>query len=256
MKTYLRSAAALAALCVTTHLSNLQAAEVILNESTLAEDGSTAVVIERQQGPYVAAWLGVAGGASATTSGGLKGAELQDGNGFAAGLKLGYYYQTPFFVRPSIELEVAYLNSEFNVGGNLEGRDGGRFAGGSDLQALVGTVNLVLALDLGAVRDQVGDFLAGFHPYIGVGAGAGYSSLEAFEGNVKGQGDGKNRKLRVDGGSKIDFAYQLMAGLEIDLDEDVSIFGEFKHMSLGGAGGGAVSDYQRDLWVFGCKLAY
>jgi opacity protein-like surface antigen len=212
---------------------------------------------ERESGPYVGAWLGAVTGGKASFREELRGAELGDSTGFTGGLKLGYSWQTPIFIRPSVEVEFAYLTDDLTPTGSVDGsaRKAGQIkSGGGDLNALVGTVNLVLALDLGGIRDQVGDFVAGLHPYIGIGVGGAYSSVERFETKVR--SGGGDEKIRVEGGSKIDFAHQLLAGLEIDLDDELSIFGEYKRISLDSTGSKSIRDYERDLWVFGCKFAY
>jgi opacity protein-like surface antigen len=255
MKHTLRTPAllALGALLLTTFVS--RAAEIPLNAIGEEPEGVTTELTERRDGPYFGVWLGAATGGKAAFREELRGAELGDSTGFTGGLKLGYYWLTPIFIRPAVEVEFAYLTDDLSPTGSVE--DGGRIkSGGSNLNALIGTVNFVLALDLGAIRDQVGDFAAGLHPYVGVGIGGAYSSVEKFETRVSSSSSRGGEKVRVEGGSKIDFAYQFLAGLEIEMDEDFSIFGEYKHISLDSTGSKAVLDYERDLWVFGCKFAY
>ncbi len=238
------------------------AAEIPLNAIGEQPEGVTTEITERKDGPYVAAWLGAATAGKASFREELRGADLGDSTGFAGGLKLGYSWQTPIFIRPSVELELAYLTDNLSPMGSIEDNSGRREvsrrikSGGTDLNALVGTVNFVLALDLGAIRDQVGDFVAGLHPYVGIGIGGAYSSVDKFETRARSSSSRNDEKIRVDGGSKIDFAYQFLAGLEIDLDDSFSIFGEYKHISLNSTGSEVIRDYERDLWVFGCKLAY
>jgi opacity protein-like surface antigen len=263
MTQFLRTCATLTTLAFVHFTATGFAGEVALNpaalqENTLEADGSTTERIERQHGPYFAAWLGAATGPTASTSGRLGGTHINDETGFAAGLKLGYYFRTPYFIRPSIEFELAYLKTDLALGGSAEGRNRERlgFSGSSDMNALVGTVNLVLALDLGSIREEVGDFLAGLHPYIGAGIGASYSSVENFDGKLNGRGSARDQKLHVEGGSKFGFAYQLMAGLEVELDDDVSLFGEYKRVSMDQTGASSIRDYETDLWIFGCKLSY
>lgn len=234
------------------------AAEIPLNALGEEPEGITTELTERESGPYVGAWLGAVTGGKASFRNDLRGGELGDSTGFTGGLKLGYSWQTPIFIRPSVEVEFAYLTDDLTPTGSVNGsvrKTGQLKSGGGDLSAIVGTVNLVLALDLGAIRDQVGEFVAALHPYIGVGVGGAYSSVDPFVAKVR-TSEGRNEKIRVDGGSKIGFAYQLLAGLEIDLDDELSIFGEYKRMSLEGTGSSSIRDYERDLWVFGCKFAY
>jgi opacity protein-like surface antigen len=219
-------------------------------------DSANSVVVERQEGPYIGLWLGAATDGSASFRSKLTGAKMESETGFAAGLKLGYYYRLPFAIRPSIEFELTYLNDDFGLSGTVDSRRSGRgsVSGGADIQTLIGTVNLVLALDLAAYRENVGDFWAAFHPYVGIGGGAAYSSLEGFDVRVKTR-DGR-KKLKVDGGSDFDFAYQLFTGLEFELDSDFSVFGEYKLIGINSTGSDAVRDYERDLWTIGCKFGY
>jgi opacity protein-like surface antigen len=234
-----------------------QAAEIPLNAIGETPEGVTTELTDRESGPYVGAWLGAVTGGRASFRNELRGAELGGSTGFTGGLKLGYSWQTPIFLRPSVEVEFAYLTDDLNPTGSVDGsgRNGGEIkTGGSHLNALVGTVNLVLALDLGAIRDRVGEFVAGLHPYIGIGVGGAYGNVQPFQAKVT--TDGEDEKIRVEGGSKIDFAHQLLAGLEIDLDDELSIFGEYKRISLDSTGSKSIRDYERDLWVFGCKFAY
>jgi hypothetical protein len=227
------------------------AGEVYLN--TL--DSGDRVLVERQQGPYVGLWLGAATGGRASFDGKLQGSRLESETGFTGGIKAGYYWRLPFAVRPALELDLGYLNDDFGLSGSANSDSGkGRVSGGGDIQALVGTVNFVLALDLGAYRDQVGDFFAALHPYVGIGAGGAYSSLDGFDVSAR-TNEGKKR-VRVDGGSSFDFAHQFLAGLEIELEDDFSIFGEWKRINISNTGSTAVRDYERALWTFGAKFGY
>jgi opacity protein-like surface antigen len=233
----------------------IPAGEVPLNALSADDENpemATTVYVERDQGPYISLWLGAASGGDATFSGRLKGAELDSNTDFAFGAKFGYFYRTPFFVRPSIELELGYLDSEIGASGNAGNVRS--FRGSGDFQSIYGTVNVVLALDLAPYRDTVGDILSAIHPYIGAGIGGAYSRFDGMNG--KGRTDDGSRKVRVDGGSKFDFAHQIFGGIEIDLDDEFSIFGEYKRITIESTGSDSIRNYERNLWIVGAKIGY
>ena len=236
------------------------AGEVYLDTVRATTGGYSDTVVSterayRTQGAYFGLQGGVSSRGSASFRNELGGAELEDESGFVLGARAGYWFRIPFPIRPSLEVELNYLRDDVSVGGTVSSeKHVGRVTGGGDLSAFVGTVNLVLALDLEPYRDQVGDVLAAFHPYVGAGIGAAYSSLEDFSLKIRDE-EGGEKKVDAEG-SKIDFAYQVFGGLEIDLSEEFSIYGEYKRMVLEGTGTESITDYERDLWVLGFKVNY
>lgn len=250
-KDHLLAACAVFAITAPSGLANEVYLNTMSSKNGEVQSQSTEVV-ERQHGPYVGVWLGISTNGDASLRGPLVGSGLEDSTGFAGGLKLGYYFRTPYALRPAIELELGYLSNNLNHSGTVENgkSETAAITGGSNFQAFTGMINLVVALDLGAYRQELGDFAAAIHPYIGVGGGAAYSKTSDFNTRI----DGKEVKL--DSGSKVGFAYQLITGLEFDLAEDFSIFGEYKRVAISNTGSENIKDYERNLWVFGCKLAY
>lgn len=211
------------------------------------------------QGPYISAFGGFTTGAGGDVGPRVEGGSLGSETGFLFGARWGYAWQTPFLIRPSVEFEINYLNDDVNVKGtavNRGNRSSVDFT--SNLQSIAGFVNFVLALDLNAYREQVGDILAGIHPYIGAGIGAAYTTMSGSETKARYRGeDGSYSKTeKFSGGSKLDWAYQFFGGIEFELLEDMSIFGEYKYLALQGTGSELLRNYDRDVWVVGVKLQY
>jgi opacity protein-like surface antigen len=193
------------------------------------------------------AYFGVFGGGAMTSdtssSGPLDGADLDNGSGWFGGAEVGYYFRTPFPVRPAIELEAFYLGTEVESGGSTDFR--------SDLWAAGAFVNLILALDLSAYAEDLGPFLTSLRPYVGAGIGAAYTKLDGGTARFR---DGSNAK--IDSDSTISFAYQLFAGLEVALADDVSVYGEYKYLVLDDTGSDNLSEVASDLWTVGVKVSY
>lgn len=235
------------------------AGEVYLDTVRATTSGYSDTVVSterayRNQGAYFAAQGGLSTMGSVTFRDGLRGATLEDDTGFALGARVGYWFRLPFPIRPSVEFEFNYLQDDLALRGRANEIDRqGRFTGSGDLRSYIGMVNFVLALDLEPYRDQLGDFLVALHPYAGIGAGAAYTTLD--EMNVRLVNGEQEERIDV-GGEKFDFAYQFIGGLEVDLSDEFSIYGEYKHVVLEGTPSGLISDYQRDLWMLGFKVTY
>jgi opacity protein-like surface antigen len=109
--------------------------------------------------------------------------------------------------------------------------------------------NCVVALDLTDYR-PAGTFLADFHPYFGAGLGAVYSG--ARDSNlITGSGKGY-----FESGSEFSLAYQIFTGLEFDLNEYVSLYGEFRWLYNHDLPGGSLGQSDLGLWNAGVKVRY
>ncbi len=197
----------------------------------------------RMSGAYFGVFGGGATTADSSTGTPLEGANVDGGSGWFAGAEVGYYFRTPFPIRPAIELEAFYLGTEVDSSGSTDFR--------SDLWAAGAFVNLLLALDLSMYAEDLGPFWSSLRPYVGAGIGAAYTKLNG--GSVQHK-DGTS--TRIDSSSSVGFAYQLFAGLEVALADDLSIYGEYKYLVLDNTGSEAVSEVASNLWTLGVKVQY
>ncbi len=199
----------------------------------------------RTQGSYWSLFGGGVAGTEADYANDYSGFSNSSENGFFVGTELGYEFHTPFPIRPALEVELFYVDTKMNA----EGPDSSTLR--ADLQHINLMANVVLALDLGQGQEEVGSFASALHPYVGAGLGVAYASMgsrniDTPEGKSKSLGDS----------SDFTFAYQVFAGLELDLGDYVSIYGEYRYLVLQELAGGSVSDFAEDLWGFGVKVKY
>ncbi len=216
--------------------SAIQAAEVYFD--TVSTEKAV-----RMHGAYFGLFGGGATDFEVEEGKGLEEASQRDENGWFVGAEVGYQFRTPFPLRPAIELELFYLANDYRA-------DVGGGKASADMYHVPLMANAILALDLSDYREDLG-FLAAFHPYIGAGVGAAYSnvsnsSLETADG----------RTLKLADGSKVTFAYQIIAGLEIELSDYFSIYGEYRRLWIDDIAGATFTSGDQNLWGAGFKVQY
>ena len=201
----------------------------------------------RDSGPYAGVFAGGAAFQDAGFDEGLngKGFDAVDDNGWFAGIEFGYSFWTPLPLRIAFEAEFTYMDT--NIGG--EGNAGRAVRG----EARTGSAmaNVIFQLDLDDHRNEVGDFLANFRPYVGVGAGVAFTDVEGFN-----TGGGGRSDRAIEGDGEFSFAYQLFAGIEYLLDDTWSVYGEYRRVVISEVAKGAISDLEHDLWALGIRVNY
>lgn len=201
----------------------------------------------RLHGAYFGAFGGGSGFNDASFGkrlGGL-GLDASDDSGWLAGVEFGYSYATPFPIRPAIEVELFYLDNDLPADGN----GGASYKG--HLRAGTLMLNGILALDLEDYRAEVGDFWAGFKPYIGAGLGGAYTTVRNQNLSIPGGGGGK-----LGSGSNWSYAYNFFAGIEYAFDDMWSIYGEYRKLFFDRLANGSIKDSEFDLWTLGFKVQY
>ncbi|MEM7143688.1 MAG: outer membrane beta-barrel protein [Verrucomicrobiota bacterium] len=201
----------------------------------------------RSQGAYFGIFGGGAYPSDADYRGRLGGLglDLDGDSGWLVGAELGYTWDTATPLRPGIEVEFMYLGDN-----SLDANGTGTNSFAADINIYTLMFNGILALDLDQHRDDVGDFIAALHPYVGAGLGWAYSRQR---GGTLTTPTGTSSFPRNSDNS---FAWQFFAGLEVDLTERVSVYGEYKYLVLDKAAGDNISDYKLDLWTMGVKVEY
>ncbi len=196
----------------------------------------------RAQGAYFGFFGGGSWDYNVDSSGTAGLSSEQDGTGWFIGAELGYQFRTAYPVRPAFEVELFYA-ADKAISENATSRLS------NDFYSVNLMVNFILALDLSDYRDDVG-FLASLHPYIGGGLGGAYTNADSSL--LSGSGDG----LSLGSSGKISFAYQFLAGLEVDLSDYVSIYGEYRRLWINNVAGSNFSESDRNLWNIGFKVQY
>lgn len=134
-------------------------------------------------------------------------------NGYILGAKVGWL--TPFTNRiMAVELEYNYLHSTFDQAKNFEGEPFGL--------NMDGKVNMNLFMLNVLARYPNGIF----HPY--VGAGAGYAMIDVDDQTLSVEGI---PILTIGGGSAGVFAYQLMAGFDVDVTKNIIVSVAYKYIA-------------------------
>lgn len=215
------------------------AGEVALNQ--LPPDTVSTVKAMRQHGAYWSAFAGAAFDFSATGAGDFDRFTAEDEGGWIAGVKAGYSFETPGIFRPAAEIELSYLDNQ------LRGSSGGDSFRG-DLLHLTIMANAILGIDMGELTGLSG--WSGFRPYVGAGVGVAYSSLRGLA--ISGNGHSSNHG----DSSEVSLAYQMMAGLEYQLSEYVSLFTDYRYFVIDDIAGGEFGEATQDLWTVGVKINY
>jgi opacity protein-like surface antigen len=199
----------------------------------------------RLHGAYFSVYGGGTSVENVDVSSRLDGLKVGDDGGWMAGIKFGYSFDTPLPLRPAAELEI------FGLSTDLSGRGNG-YSYDSDLAAYGAMGNLVLALDLDGFSGSIGDFVPRLKPYVGAGAGLAYVT----QNHIRIKRPGKELKKPEDGGGEIGFGYQLFAGLELELAEEFSVYGEYKFVNLYDISSGQVDGAEFSIWSLGMKVQY
>ncbi len=196
------------------------------------------------------AYLGLFGGINSRQNINTQNEQLErfspnDETGWFIGGEFGYEFQTPYPFRPSVEAEFFYTGYDFNATGEF-----GVSTASAEVYHLSLMFNAILALDLSDQEREVGPFMAAFHPYIGVGLGPSYSGA-------------RNSKIvtptsvtNFDASSELSMAYQVFAGIEFDVSEYVSLYGEYRWLYIHDLPGGGLGKGELGLWNVGVKVRY
>lgn len=216
------------------------AGEVALNQ--LPPNTISTVKAMRQHGAYWSAFAGAAFDFTASGAGNFGKYSAEDNGGWIAGIKGGYSFETPGIFRPAAEIEVGYLDNE------LRGSNGSGDSFRGDLFHLTLMANAILGIDMGELTGLSG--FSGFRPYVGAGVGVAYSSLRGL--SVEENGKSRSRG----DSSETSLAYQLMAGLEYQLSEYVSLFTDYRYFVIDDIAGGEFGEATQDLWTVGVKINY
>lgn len=218
--------------------ASTQAAEVYFDTVSTAK-------ATRLHGAYVSAHAGANTINGVSTSEKLKGHDKQSATGWSAGVRFGYSFATPIPVRPSLELELGYLNNDVNLVKNSNNSYKG------SLQSFNAFGNVVLSLDMENHLDEsASNFWRKIKPYIGAGAGMSYARIQHLEYIRDG------RRVGDEDGGQISFGYQVFGGVEYAFTDAFSIYGEYKYLSLYDLGGGDVQGADFSEYLIGMKFQY
>ncbi len=203
----------------------------------------------RTHGAYFGAFGGVGvGGADVDFNKRLRGASLDKTEAAFGGVEFGYSFNTPLPLRPSIELELLYLDDELRA----ELLDARKRTASANLKLFNASINLMLALDLSMYNEDLGSFLAALHPYVGFGVGGAYAELDSY-----GLRNKRGRRVTSEGDqSGFEYSYQIFGGLELAFSDAFSIYAEYKYLAISNLGNGNINNYERPLLNFGFKVQY
>jgi opacity protein-like surface antigen len=217
----------------------------------------------RTHGAYFGAFGGFGLGSAEVDFGNdLDDASLDESQAAFGGIEFGYTFSTPLPIRPSIELEFLYLDDDIQATledipeANKANLSPSKLAklprtGSANLKLFNTSLNLILALDLSMYREDIGDFLAALHPYIGAGIGGAYAKLDSFGfRNEAGEEIGDQGDQ-----SGFEVTYQLFGGLEVSFSDAFSVYAEYKYLAVTSLGE-QISNYERPLLNFGFKVQY
>ncbi len=199
----------------------------------------------RLHGAYFGAFAGGANALGTSTSKRLRNLNVDgDGMGWIGGVEFGYKWATPVGLNLAAELELYYLNQD------IAGSDGGeRYR--SSLSAFGAMANGIVQLDLETLLGEDAGWVGAIKPYVGAGVGFGYG----YQDHIAYKHPGKKEK-QLDDGGEAGFAYQLIAGVEVELADNFSFYGEYRYLNLYDFGNGDIEGVDFSAWVLGVRFQY
>jgi len=199
----------------------------------------------RLHGAYFGAFAGGVDAHGTSTSKRLRNLNVDGrGMGWIGGLEFGYKWATPVGLNFAAELELYYLNQDMS---GSSGRESYR----SSLHAFGAMGNGIVQIDFETLLGEDAGWIANVKPYFGagVGFGYGYQSQIAYK-----RAGGREREQGNAGGTS--FGYQLLAGIEVEMAENFSVYGEYRYLNLYDFGGGEIEGVDFSAWVLGVRFQY
>jgi opacity protein-like surface antigen len=87
-----------------------------------------------------------------------------------------------------------------------------------------------------------------------VGAGVGYGY--GYQNQIAYKRSGQRERSNLSDGGESGFAYQLLAGVEVELADNFSVFGEYRYMDLYDFGNGDIKGAEVSSWLLGMRFQY
>jgi opacity protein-like surface antigen len=219
--------------------SSLSAAEVYFDTVNTAS-------AERLHGAYFGAFAGGVDLNGSATSSRLNGVNVSGrSRGEMGGIEFGYKWATPVGINLAAELEMFYLSQYLDGSGR-----GGSYR--SKVKYGGAMANGVIQLDLGAILGDEAGWVGRIKPYIGGGVGYGYGAQDFIQ--VKYPGTNKTRRLN-DGGETA-FSSQLFAGVEVEVMENFSVYGEYRQINFYDFGNSDLRALDFGSWLVGVRFQY
>jgi outer membrane autotransporter protein len=226
-------------LILTLATSGLSAAEVYFDTVNTAK-------ATRLQGAYVGTFVGAANVTGTSTSRRLSGLGVEgDRVGWLGGVEFGYKWATPIGVNLAAELEFYYLNQD------ISGTSGGSKYR-SSLSAFGAMANGIVQLDMESILGEDAGWVGRIKPYLGAGVGYGYGSQD----DIAYKRNGERERSNLSDGGESGFAYQLLAGVEVELADNFSVYGEYRYLDLYDFGNGDINGAEVSSWLVGVRFLY
>jgi opacity protein-like surface antigen len=201
---------------------------------------------ERLHGAYFGAFAGGADINGASTSNRLNGVSINGrGQGGMGGVEFGYKWATPIGINLATELELFYLSQDTQGSGR-----GGSYR--SRVKYGGAMANGIIQLDLGAILGEEAGWVGRIKPYIGGGLGFGYGAQDFVQVRYP----GTKRTRRFDDGGETAFSSQIFAGVEVEVMENFSVYGEYRQMNFYDFGNGDLRSLDFGSWLLGVRFQY
>jgi len=200
----------------------------------------------RLHGAYFGAFAGGANVTGTTTSQRVSSLGVEGkGAGWIGGVEFGYKWVTPVGLNFAAELEFYYLNQD--ISGN-----NGRSSYRSSLSAFGAMANGIVQLDLESILGEDAGWVGRIKPYLGAGVGAGYG----YQNDIAYKPAGGRERSNLSDGGEAGFAYQLLAGVEVEVAENFSVYGEYRYLDLYDFGNGDINGADISTWIVGLRFQY
>ena len=199
----------------------------------------------RLQGAYFGTFAGGANVTGTSTSSRLGGMAVEgSGNGWIGGVEFGYKWVTPAGINLAAELEFYYLDQEIS---GSKGSSKYR----SSLRSFGAMANGIVQIDLGSLMGEDAGWVGRIKPYAGAGVGFGYGDQNDTTFKPSGK-----RERNLSEGGETGFAYQLLAGVEVEVTDSFSVYGEYRYMDLYDFGNSDITGADISTWVLGLRFQY
>ena len=122
----------------------------------------------------------------------------------------------------------------------------------TDLNAVLFMLNGSVTLDLRRYRARIGPYLSNIRPYLGYGIGGAQLWFRNTESVTK--DPTKQPSVSVFEMDEFVFARQFFAGVEYNVNNRFSIYGEYRKLELEDFG--PASNFETESWMAGLRMRY
>lgn len=187
---------------------------------------------------------------------------LPNDNAFVMGFEVGYSWRTKHYLELSLEFEGLFSSTEASAALSNTGNEGAPITRGNvvtartDINYAAFMLNGVMTLDLRKLKPRIGGWIPRLRPYVGGGIGGAQVWFRNQEISTVGGLLGFDTPSDVDVFSTDEFvfAYQIFAGLQIQITDKLAVYGEYRKLMLEKVA--ELDDFETEMLLGGIVIRY